>query len=104
MLSKEEFEQHPMRLDLSGMFYEKDAFYTWDEYQEHLHLIQQYKKQHTNYEFKENVSPAFRNIQICIHEKKWVMVSKSKTPAIHFLIRHPKMRAAFENMIIPIIE
>lgn len=47
---------------------------------------------------------AFRNIQICIHERKWVIVSKNKTPAIHFLIRHPKMRNAFENMVIPMIE
>lgn len=104
VLAKEEFEQFPMVLSLSGMFYEKDVIYTWEDYQEHLHLIQEYRKQHSNYDFIENTSPAFRNIQICIHEKKWVMVSKNKTPAIHFLIRHPKMRNAFENMVIPIIE
>lgn len=104
MLSKEEFEQFPMVLSLSGMFYEKDVLYTWDDYQEHLHLIHEYKKQQPNYSVLENSSPAFRNIQISIHEGKWVIVSKNKTPAIHFLIRHPKMRNAFENMVIPIIE
>ena len=30
------------------------------------------------------------------------MVSKNKTPSIHFLIKHPKLRNAFENMIIPV--
>lgn len=104
VLTKEEFEQFPMVLPLSGMFYEKEILYTWEDYEEHLHLIQEYKKQHSNYDFVENPSTAFRNIQICIHEKKWVLVSKNKTPAIHFLIRHPKMRAAFENMVIPIVE
>lgn len=104
MLSKEEFEQFPMTLSLSGMFSEKDILYTWDDYQEHLHLIREYQKQHSNYSFLENPSYAFRNIQICIHEGKWVIVSKNKTPAIHFLIRHPKMRNAFENMVIPIVE
>lgn len=32
------------------------------------------------------------------------MVSKEKAPAIHFLIQHPKMVNAFENMIIPVTE
>ena len=104
VLSKEELEQFPMVLPLSGMFYTKDIIYTWEDYQEHLRLIQEYKKQHSGYDFVENTTPAFRNIQICIHEKKWVMVSKNKTPAIHFLIRHPKMRDAFENMVIPVFE
>lgn len=104
VLTKEEFERFPMVLPLSGMFYEKEVIYTWEDYQEHLRLIQEYKKQHANYDFVKNTSPAFRNIQIYIHEKKWVMVSKNKTPAIHFLIRHPKMRNAFENMVIPIVE
>ncbi len=104
VLAKEEFERFPMVLPLSGMFYEKEVIYTWEDYQEHLRLIHEYKKQHANYDFIKNTSPAFRNIQIYIHEKKWVMVSKNKTPAIHFLIRHPKMRNAFENMVIPIVE
>lgn len=104
VLAKEEFEQFPMVLPLSGMFYEKEVIYTWEDYQEHLRLIQEYKKQHSHYDFVKNTSPAFRNIQIYIHEKKWVMVSKNKTPAIHFLIRHAKMRNAFENMVVPIVE
>ena len=66
--------------------------------------MQQYRKNHPQYTMIENPSSAFRNIQIYILEGKWVLVSKSKTPAIHFLIQHPKMQKAFENMIIPIIE
>lgn len=103
-LTETEFKQYPIVMPLSGMFYEKDIFYSWDDYREHLKQIKEYAKQHKNYKAVENHSPAFRNIQIDIREGKWVIVSKNKTPAIHFLIRHPKMRNAFENMIVPVME
>ena len=103
-LTKEEFAKYPMTLSLSGMFLEKDVFYTWEEYQTHLHLLQEYHEKHPLHHVKPNSSPAFRNIQICILRGKYVMVSKEKAPAIHFLIQHPKMVNAFENMIIPVTE
>ena len=104
LLTEEEFAKYPMTLSLSGMFLEKDVFYTWEEYQTHLHLLQEYHEKHPLYHVKPNSSPAFRNIQICILRGKYVMVSKEKAPAIHFLIQHPKMVNAFENMIIPVTE
>lgn len=104
VLTREEFEKFPIVLPLSGMFYEKDILYSWEDYQKHLYLIQNYQKQHSNCRIIENPGSPFRNIQICIREGKWVIVSKNKTPVIHFLIRHPKMRHAFENMTIPIVE
>lgn len=102
VLSREEFEQSPMVLPLSGLFYEKEILYRWENYTEHLQLVHEYRKHNSNYHIVENTASAFRNVQIYIHEGKWVLVSKNKTPAIHFLIRHPKMRHAFENMVIPI--
>ena len=104
ILTEAEFRQFPIVMPLSGMFYEKDIFYTWEDYTEHLYWAEEYQKQYENYTVMKNPSPAFQNIQIYIHEGKWVIVSKNKTPAIHFLIRHPKMRDAFENMVIPIVE
>lgn len=102
VLSRAEFEQSPMVLPLSGLFYEKEILYRWEDYTEHLQLVHEYRKHNSNYHIVENTASAFRNVQIYIHEGKWVLVSKNKTPAIHFLIRHPKMRHAFENMVIPI--
>ena len=104
LLPEEEFAKYPMTLSLSCMFLEKDVFYTWEEYQTHLHLLQEYHEKHPLYHVKPNSSPAFRNIQIWILRGKYVMVSKEKAPAIHFLIQHPKMVNAFENMIIPVTE
>ena len=46
----------------------------------------------------------FRNIQITILEGSRVIVTKNKSPAIHFVIQHPKMCAAIENMVLPVIE
>ena len=104
LLTQDEFEQFPMVLSLSGMFHETDIVYTWRDYQEHLQQTREFAYQNANYTVKENTSSEFRNIQISIHEGKWVIVSKNKAPAIHFLIRHPKMRNAFENMVLPITE
>ncbi|MDD4681442.1 MAG: hypothetical protein PHP79_11305, partial [Clostridia bacterium] len=103
-ITKEEFEQHPMSLSLLGLFYETDILYSYEEYLEHLVLTQRFEKEHPNYNVKMSGSYAFRNIQIIIHEGKWVMVSKNKAPAIHFVIRHPKMRNAIENFIVPVTE
>lgn len=104
MLSKEEFEQYPVTLFVSGLFYEKDIFYTYDEYLEHLEYTQKYAEEHENYTVKLNTAPVFRNIQMIIHEGQWTMISKAKSPAIHFVIRHPKMQKAIKNFVPPMIE
>ena len=102
LLTEEEFCKAPMCLSLSGIFCEKDIFYSWEDYQKHLQLLKQFQKDHPNYTCHLTAETAFSNIQIHIHKGSWVMVSKNKAPAMHFLIRHPKMLHAFENMVIPI--
>ena len=102
--SKDEFAQYPMTLSLAGAFYEEDIVYTYEQYREHLEMMKRFSQMHKNYHIEENKSPAFRHIQILIHEGSWAIVSKEKTPAIHFVIRHPKMREAMENITMPIVE
>ena len=46
--------------------------------------------------FEFNSHRTFNNIQILILEKHWVMISKNKSPSIHFTIHHPKLRNAIE--------
>lgn len=104
LVSQEEFEQHPIALSLSGAFYEKELYYTYEEYRQHFEATRQFEHSHPNYTLKVGNTHAFRNIQIQIHAGKWVMVSKSKTPTIHFIIRHSKMLHAFENFIVPVME
>lgn len=103
-MSREEFSRCPVSLSLSGAFYEADIPYTYEEYREHLQLTQDYARTHPNYYADLTMAPAFHNIQIFIHEGKWAMASKSGSPVIHFIIRHPRLRSALENMILPMME
>lgn len=103
-LTREEFEQYPMVLSLSGLFFESDIFYTYEQYLQHLSQTKDYAKEQENYSVTVTHQLPFRNIQIIILEGEWVMVSKNKFPAIHFVIHHPKMCHALENMIVPVME
>ena len=103
-LSKEEFRQYPMLLSLSEMFFENDIVYTYDDYLEHLKQTERYAEHNKNYIFKQTSAHTFRNLQIIMHEGKWAMISKGKSPAIHFVIHHPKLRKAIESFIPPVTD
>lgn len=103
-VSEEAFRASPLTLSLSNAFIENTVTYTYEEYTAHLKATKIFAEQHLNYTVRFAEKPAFRNIQIQIHENEWVMLSKSKAPAIHFVIRHSKMLSAFQNMILPYVE
>ena len=103
-LSKEEFEKSPLSLFLADSFYENEINYNYEEYLEHLELTKQYEKNTSNYKLTFNSNQTFRNMQILILEKNWIMISKNKNPSIHFIIHHPKLRNAIENFIPPVVE
>lgn len=104
ILTQEEFSKYPPALNLSMMFYEKDLPYIYEDYLIHVAMTKSLADKHSHYKVKFTSNNAFRNIQIFIHEKKWVMVSKGKSPAINFAIHHPKLTSAIENMVVPVIE
>ncbi len=104
VLTADAFAERPMALSISCVFYARDILYTYDEYAEHLEQTRRFADQNEGYSVIENGNPPFGHIQICILEKRWVMVSKDKAPTIHFVIRHPKLRNAIENMIVPYTE
>ena len=100
----EEFREKPPVLELSGVFCEADIPYSQEEYTAHLNDTKAFAAQNPTYSWEMSGSQAFRNLQILIHQGRWVMVSKGKAPAIHFVIRHPKLRYAIESFIPPITE
>lgn len=104
LISEEEFARHPILLTLSGVFYERDIPYTYEEYRAHLCSTEQYAALHPNYRIRKTATHAFRNLQLSLHEGQWAMVSKSKSPAIHFVIHHPKLREAIECFQPPVVE
>ena len=104
-LSREEFKQSPLSLFLADNFFEKKIYYTYENYLEHLRLTKIYEKDHSNYKVSvSNKNKTFKNIQILICDKNWVMISKANSPSIHFVIHHAKLRNAIENFIPPIVE
>ena len=103
-ISKEEFIKSPLSLFLADSFFETEIYYTYEDYLEHLKLTKEYSENNTNYKLTFNNHHIFKNIQILILEKHWVMISKNKNPSIHFVIHHPKLRNAIENFIPPVVE
>lgn len=103
-ISEEEFSRHPAQLSFEDAFYETDIPYTYEEYLAHIQATKDFAKAHPCYRVSAEAKQAFRNIQIHIIEGKLVRISKSRTPVIHFVIRHPKMVHALENFVSPITE
>ena len=96
-LSKEEFEKHPMRLFLASAFISDNIEYTYEQYKEHLKATKAFEKAHDNYVIEFAKQVPFRNIQVEILKDHAVVISKIKSPAIHFVIQYPTMVRAFEN-------
>ena len=103
-LTPEEFSKNPPVLDLSGIFCETNLPYSEEEYMMHMNDTKAFARKNPNYILRISTTHAFHNLQILVHEGQWAMISKSKAPAIHFIIHHPKLRNAIENFIPPIVE
>jgi len=89
-------------LPLAECFLEKDVVLTYEEYMTCVEAAKEYARTHENYQFSFTKVKGFHNIQITCHQEKWCMVSKNKAPSIHFVIHHPKLRYALENVVLPI--
>ena len=61
------------------------------------HKVNAYAQAHPTYRVQTARARCARNLQILLHEGSWAMVSKSKSPAVHFVIRHEGMRRALES-------
>ena len=102
-LSEEAFNDNPQSLSLSLMFCDENFEYTYGEYIEHLRLTKEFAKKNKNYSVTQTKENAFANIQITMHENEFVMISKNNAPTVHFVIRHPILRKAIENLEFPIL-
>ena len=102
VLSEAEYEKYPPVLPIAECFLEKDIHLTYEEYLACIKAGRDYAKANENYQFNLTKIKGFHNIQITCFEGKWCMISKNRAPAIHFVIHHPKLRYALENMVLPI--
>ena len=98
------FQEIPLTASLSEIFYNKDLSYSYEDYLEHIRLTAEFCEKYHNCQIIYNDNPGIRNINIVIIDKKEVIVSKNKSPSIHFVIYHPRMIEAFRNLNFPIKE
>ena len=99
-----EFESTPPSLCLSELFTGIDIHYTKQQYQDHLKMCREFEKSHEGYHISLSRRAIFRNLQIFIITGKHVIISKNNSPAIHFVIHHPRLCTAIENFIPPMVE
>ena len=104
VLSPQTFDKEPLHLSLSEIFVTEAVPYTYEEYQEHLLFLKNMASEYENLTVKENTNPTFRNITFSVIPGKGVVVSKDNSPAIHFVIQHPKMIEAFSSFAAPYVE
>ena len=101
-ICEEEYGKYPPVLPIAECFLEKDIHLTYEEYLACIKAGREYAKANENYQFNLTKIKGFHNIQITCFEGKWCMISKNRAPAIHFVIHHPKLRYALENIVLPI--
>lgn len=91
-------------LALADLFMDNEITLTGTEYKECATALRQLAAEHENLHLEFDPRTAFHHINIAIIGNKMVIVSKEKSPAIHFVIHHKKMVQAFRNFIPPIID
>lgn len=101
---EENYAEHPMVLSVSGCFFETPILYSYEDMTAHLEETQHYAETHGNYHLRLSEISAFRNIQIEILKDRYVIVSKIKSPSIHFVIKHPMLVNALQNFTVPVVE
>ena len=102
-LSEELFQEKSPTLYMPELFLDFGLKYTYEDYSEHLEQTKAFVQNHEGCTLEMNNLPEFKNIDITIIKGKQVIVSKAKSPTIHFVINHPKMVKTFENFTVPII-
>lgn len=100
-ISRESYDEKPVFLSLSGLFYNREILCTYGEYSEHVRLMKEFEEKHDSFRCIAVKNSPFRNVQIFMHSGQWIMLSKNKTPTIHLFINHSKLCQAFENILSP---
>ena len=93
-INKKEFN-NKIYLSLENIFCDLEIKYNYEEYLEHYNSTINYKN--NNYVVSINEYKTFNNINISILKNKYVHLTKSGDPIIHFIIRHKKLMDAIDN-------
>ena len=100
-IPRNRYDEMPVFLSVSGLFYNREILCTYDEYAEHIRLMKQFEETYPRFRCIADKNSHFRNVQIFMHSGQGVMLSKNRTPVIHLLVTHSKLRPALENILSP---
>ena len=103
-LDRSQFERSAPGLALADLFLDEQITLTCEEYAACTDALKAAAEHDANLHLEFDPSAAFHNINITIFGEKMVIVSKEKSPAIHFVIHHKKMIRAFRNFIPPVTD
>ena len=85
-----------VNLSLENIF-SNDIKYTYNDYLKHYEQTIKYHEKNSNYKVTIANNKPFNNITIIILENNYVILTKSKNPTIHFVIKHEKLVDAISN-------
>lgn len=102
LVTEAEFETHPVTLSLSELFLSRDVVCTYGEYQALMGQAENFAFLNPALGLRKDGAAAFRNVNITVAEEKLALVSKSKSPTIHFVIRHPRIVEALYRFVPPL--
>jgi len=88
----------PVTLPLQDCFFKGDVCYSKATYTAHFEQTMAFERNHPGYQCHLCNESAFTNIEIRIHRGKWAIISKQKSPAIHFVITHSWLIDAIEKL------
>ena len=97
-------EAEQVSLPVCSSYYDKEIFYTPEEYQAHLSSTRKFAAARENMSLFESSVQPFQNIHITVSKGKGAIITKSNAPTIHFVITHPRLVSAIENFKPPITE
>ena len=89
-------ENEIINLSLENIF-SNDIKYTYNDYLKHYEQTIKYQEKNNNYKVTIANNKPFNNITIIILENNYVILTKSKNPTIHFVIKHEKLVDAISN-------
>jgi len=98
-LDREKYASAPLRFSFADLFMDLEREIPYEDYLKYKDELSALSKEHPGFILEPDPAPKFRNINITIAGDRMVIVSKEKSPAIHFVIYHRKMIRAFQNLI-----
>lgn len=95
---RKDFDAHRLSLSVQDIFYEKEILYSYEEYTEHLRLTKEFLSRYPGCSIRLSSEPAFDNISIISLADDKVLISKNRSPAIHFAICLPGLAKAVSDI------